>query len=68
MQDQSILLAKLTIALDETKQRIMGEILPLCAHLAPKELAEVSQLLELAASAIEQHQKQFKLQMAGGRK
>ncbi len=62
MQDQSILLAKLTIALDETKQRINSEILPSCAHLAPKELAGVMQSIELAASTIEQHQKQYELQ------
>jgi hypothetical protein len=62
MNDKSILLAKLTVALDETKQRIYSEILPMCQYIAPEELAEVMQSLELAASSIEQHQKQFRIQ------
>lgn len=61
MQDKSILLAKLTIALEETKQRIYNEILPLCANLAPEETDEMAQSLELAASAIQQHQERWRL-------
>lgn len=61
MTDQSIKLAKLTIALEEIKMRIYGEILPLCAHLAPEETDEMAQSLELAASAIAQHQQKWRL-------
>lgn len=60
--NQSIQLAKLTIALEEIKQRIYSEILPLCAHLAPEETAEISQSLELSAQTIEAHQNKFRLQ------
>jgi len=61
LQNNSLQLAKLFIALEETRARIWNEILPLCAHLAPEELAEVAQSLELAASTIDQHFAKYRL-------
>lgn len=61
MQNNSIQLAKLFIALEETKNRIYWEILPLCARVAPEELGEVTRSLELSASAIDQHLKNYRL-------
>jgi len=48
----SLSTAKLFIALDEVKARIFSEILPLCAHLAPEETEELSQMLEMSADSI----------------
>ncbi len=61
--EKSIQLAKLTIALEEIKQRIYGEILPLCAHLALQETIEMAQTLELAAETIASHQKKWQMIM-----
>jgi hypothetical protein len=68
MSNQSYQLAKLHIALEEVKQRIYGEIIPLSAHLAPAETAEMAQALELAAQSIEAHQKQYRLVAEESRK
>lgn len=60
-QDKTIQLAKLFIALEETKARIYNEILPLCANLAPEETIEMVQSLEIAAEDISSHQNKWRL-------
>lgn len=61
MPNNSIQLAKLTIALEEVKAKIYSEILPMCAHLAPEDMAELSQTLEIAAVTIADHQRAWQL-------
>lgn len=61
---QSTQLARIFIALDEVERKINNEILPAIAHLAPAEMAEVEQSLELAASTIQQFLNGAKLQMS----
>ena len=57
----SLTLARFTLALDDVRQKIVNEILPAGAYLqCPDE--ELLQTLELAASAIEQYQRGYKLQ------
>ena len=59
----SLQIAKLFIGLEEVRLKIHSEILPLCTRLAPEETIELAQTLDLATSAIEQFQKQTKIQM-----
>lgn len=60
---QTIQLARLFTRLDECRKLIYGDILPLCAHLLPGETEEVSQSLELSASAIDQFFKEYELRV-----
>ena len=59
----SLQIAKLFIEIEEIKNKIHSTALPLCAHLAPEETMELAQSLDLAANAIEQFQKQAKIQV-----
>lgn len=67
-QNKSLQLAKFHIALHDLQAKINSEILPLCAHLAAEETAEMAQTLNDAAEAIQRHLSKWQLQAVESKK
>lgn len=65
--DQSIQIARLFTNLNSLRSLIRNEINPLCFHLAEEETTELTQSLELAAAAVDEHLKKYRIQVVGGR-
>lgn len=57
-------LARLFTDLADCRRLIRDGIIPNCQHFAPEETNEMCQALELAASAIDEHLKSYKLTVA----
>lgn len=66
--DKSLQLALLHISLDEVQAKINHTLLPLCAHLAAEETAEMAQTLNDAAEAIQRHLSKWQLQAVENKK
>ncbi len=67
-QDESLQLAQFHVALHEVQAKINSTLLPLCAHLAPEETAEMAQSLNDAAEAIQRHLSKWQLQAVESKK